>query len=402
MKKYIINILILMLAFIAHLPAQSSIKWEEIFDDPIHPEDWQIIDADGSGKGFSLVQTDQTTDGTVLVPQAGNYFWIGNVENSNLAGVIDEWLISPQISVIYEGDSLYFWAGSIGGPFDDSIKVKVSTTNNNRSSFEHELGYFKVDGPAGSWHRYGFDLSEFDSSDIYFAINYYVEDGGPGGANSDFVWIDHPIISGDPATFNIPPSAISLNLPLDDSNLDPESVAVDFEWTASLDLDDENLEYTLTILNVFPQMKFTGITDTVFSLNWQNILNKNTYYKWTVEVSDGKSYVAATDTFAFSLGEATDIAENYFEVPKVFELKQNYPNPFNPITNIEFSLPVGNNVEIKVYDALGNLMDILENRYMSAGVYSIHWDASRFASGVYFYKITSGDFVEIKKMVLLK
>ncbi|NIR95212.1 MAG: hypothetical protein GWO08_16605, partial [Gammaproteobacteria bacterium] len=74
----------------------------------------------------------------------------------------------------------YFWAGAIGGPFDDSLRVRVSTIDRQLSSFTHLIGYFKVDGPAGSWHKYGFDLSPFDSSDIYFAVNYYIRDGGPG------------------------------------------------------------------------------------------------------------------------------------------------------------------------------------------------------------------------------
>ncbi len=169
-----------------------SLSAEELINEPFDtwlPDGWSVIEGPGSAY-YSHWFNREDQFATVYVTGDNQ----------------DEWLISPRISVIYNGDSLYFWAGSIGGPFNDSIKVKVSTTNSALESFQYELGYFKVDGPAGSWHKYGFDLSEFDSLDIYFAINYYIKDGGPGGANSDYVWVDHAIITGDPSTINSAPS----------------------------------------------------------------------------------------------------------------------------------------------------------------------------------------------------
>jgi len=195
-RKYMKSVLILIFTATG-LFAQTNIKWQQTFDDTVIPGGWQVIDADGSASGLELVQTDSTFEAIELNAHAGQAFWSSNAQNSNRAGVIDEWLISPRISVIYDGDSLYFWAGANDQGFDDSIRVKISTTGNHIKDFSHQLANFKVDGPAGSWHRYGFDLSAFDSSDIYFAINYYIKDGGPGGLNSDFIWIDHPLISGD-------------------------------------------------------------------------------------------------------------------------------------------------------------------------------------------------------------
>jgi len=414
MKKYISFILKLILIFTSALVAQNNIKWEETFDNSVPSVDWKTIDSDGSGSGYELVDVDQTQDGTLLAPQAGGYFWVSDLNNCNLAGEIDEWLISPRISVIYEGDSLFFWAGAIGAAFDDSIKVKVSTTNNFLSSFIYNLGHFKVDGPAGSWNRYGFDLSQFDSADIYFAINYYVKDGGPGGANSDHIWIDHPFITGDPSTINSPPSLTYLRLPANESNLDPESQEINFVWSASEDADDSELEYTLSIINVFPKMYYEGLTDTVYSLDWQNILNKNTTYKWTIEVTDGKSYVASVDTFSFSLGIPTAIAENDFEIPNEFALMQNYPNPFNPVTTIKYSLskylnsntpggpPVSREVTLIIYDILGKEVITLVEEIQQPGNYEVQLNASELTSGIYFYRLSAGKYVETKKMVLMK
>ncbi len=402
MKRFYINSSIWFFVVITTLTAQTGIKWEESFNSDNMPINWSLIDVDESGEAFALVQSSTTMAGTEIIPQAGQSFWVSGAQNSNRAGVIDEWLISPRISVIYEGDSLYFWAGSIGGPFNDSIKVKVSTTNSAIESFQYELGYFKVDGPAGSWHKYGFDLSEFDSMDIYFAINYYILDGGPGGANSDYVWIDHATITGDPSTINSAPSFSSLQFPANESYVNPESDSIEFKWTASQDLDDQNLKYKLSIVNVFPKMEFIGLTDTVFSLKWKELLNEYTQYRWTIEVSDGKSSVAAVDTFAFIVGTPTDISDYTSNLPDNYELNQNYPNPFNPTTIINFSIPKNEFVSLKVYDILGNEVKVLVNEEKSPGYYETLLNATGLSSGIYFYRIQAGDFVESKKMLLLK
>ena len=89
-------------------------------------------------------------------------------------------------------------------------------------------------------------------------------------------------------------------------------------------------------------------------------------------------------------------------VPKSYSLSQNYPNPFNPSTTIKFNIPNESNVKIAVYDILGNMIQSLVNENMKAGEYKVTWDASNYSSGIYFYKLTSGDFVESKKMILLK
>lgn len=89
-------------------------------------------------------------------------------------------------------------------------------------------------------------------------------------------------------------------------------------------------------------------------------------------------------------------------LPSDYVLSQNYPNPFNPSTKINFSIPEQANVKITVYDALGKEVETLVNETMSAGKYTTEWNASRYASGIYFYKIATNNFVEVKKMILVK
>ena len=104
------------------------------------------------------------------------------------------------------------------------------------------------------------------------------------------------------------------------------------------------------------------------------------------------------------LAEIVGIKQTSREVPNEFYLHQNYPNPFNPITKIKFSIPNGIVVQtfLSVYDILGREVATLVNEKLSPGTYEIEWDASNFPSGVYFYKLTAGDFTQTKKMLLIK
>ncbi|PJA98157.1 MAG: hypothetical protein CO128_08785 [Ignavibacteriales bacterium CG_4_9_14_3_um_filter_30_11] len=89
-------------------------------------------------------------------------------------------------------------------------------------------------------------------------------------------------------------------------------------------------------------------------------------------------------------------------IPDNFTLSQNYPNPFNPSTLINYSIPVPGLVTIKVYDMLGREVTTLINSEQAAGNYKLTFDASTLASGVYFYRIMSNNFVSTKKMLLMK
>lgn len=98
----------------------------------------------------------------------------------------------------------------------------------------------------------------------------------------------------------------------------------------------------------------------------------------------------------------TGTANNTEEIPTSYSLSQNYPNPFNPSTNISYGLPKAGLVKLVIFDVLGREIKTLVNGYKAAGMYEISFDASGISSGVYFYKVESGDFSSIKKMVLIK
>lgn len=90
------------------------------------------------------------------------------------------------------------------------------------------------------------------------------------------------------------------------------------------------------------------------------------------------------------------------EIPKTFSLSQNYPNPFNPVTMIKFALPKASFVTLKVYDMLGREVAELVNGQKSAGQYIVDFNASSLTSGIYFYRLETNGFVDVKRMVVLK
>jgi hypothetical protein len=89
-------------------------------------------------------------------------------------------------------------------------------------------------------------------------------------------------------------------------------------------------------------------------------------------------------------------------IPKEYSLSQNYPNPFNPNTKIKFSIPFSGNVTIKVFDILGEEIQIVLNEFKNEGTYEIDFIPSQLTSGIYFYKIISGNFSDTKKMIFLQ
>ena len=93
---------------------------------------------------------------------------------------------------------------------------------------------------------------------------------------------------------------------------------------------------------------------------------------------------------------------NNFILPAEYKLYQNYPNPFNPSTNIKFDLPEQTKVSLKIFDILGTEITVIYNGILSGGSYNFMWDASSYASGVYFYKLVAGDYIEVRKMTLIK
>ncbi|MCC6866886.1 MAG: T9SS type A sorting domain-containing protein, partial [Ignavibacteria bacterium] len=135
--------------------------------------------------------------------------------------------------------------------------------------------------------------------------------------------------------------------------------------------------------------------------------NNNDYWRYKIVAVDKYDDVSVMSDFVSIMGywvSSPDRPNNiHTENPVKFELSQNYPNPFNPTTEINFSLKQSNFITIIVYNAIGEeIARLVNNEYRDAGKYSVNFDGSNLASGIYFYSIEAGVFKDVKKMVLIK
>ena len=122
------------------------------------------------------------------------------------------------------------------------------------------------------------------------------------------------------------------------------------------------------------------------------------YFNFKVEIeSDG--WVYWIDSIKVNV--ITDVDDEVI-MPSAFKLEQNFPNPFNPSTRIQYQVSSNSHVSLKVYDVLGNEITTLVNEEKKAGSYEVEFNAEKLSSGVYFYKLTAGNFISTRKMLLLK
>ncbi|MCZ6775588.1 MAG: T9SS type A sorting domain-containing protein, partial [Ignavibacteria bacterium] len=130
--------------------------------------------------------------------------------------------------------------------------------------------------------------------------------------------------------------------------------------------------------------------------NLQNIRDRT--FPYAIRATAGLLYWFARETQLI----VTDVPPRGQAIPDAVALKQNYPNPFNPSTTIEFSLPRASYVTLKVFNILGEVVASLVNEELNVGTYTTQWNASGMASGVYLYRLHTGDFIDTKKLLLLK
>ena len=152
---------------------------------------------------------------------------------------------------------------------------------------------------------------------------------------------------------------------------------------------------------------------------WGYSAYDDTYYELVPEgsfvspssMAGGKTAIVirSNKIYAFTPGDVTSINETTTAVINSYSLEQNFPNPFNPSTTITYTIPnvtlssvEGSRVQLKIYDVLGREVTTLVNEELSAGKHETVFDASRFSSGVYFYQLKVGEFIQNKKMILLK
>lgn len=147
----------------------------------------------------------------------------------------------------------------------------------------------------------------------------------------------------------------------------------------------------------------TSWTDNDFNFTNPRIANAQAEYWVTAKLSDSEQSAGANHTFATGQSWlAWKIRGKNDDAIYSYQLQQNYPNPFNPSTTINYELQKSGLVNLKIYNMLGKEVADLINETQEAGLHEVSFDASNLPSGTYIYKIQSGNFVQVRKMILLK
>lgn len=226
---------------------------------------------------------------------------------------------------------------------------------------------------------------------------------------------------------NQPPGDFTLLTPADGDTImitgDNIGASQIFAWNASVDPNGTPVEYEHCVSVVSPFDQFcddagsataefvplADIADYIDSLMQAGLSNGSIDLIWTVYATDGMDDTEASNgprSLHVDAGWALGVNDE-LGIPDVFALHQNYPNPFNPVTNIRFDVPEESRVQLDIYNVTGQKVATLVNGNMQPGFHSIRWNGTnekgkQLASGMYFYRISSSKFTEVKKLILMK
>jgi hypothetical protein len=169
-------------------------------------------------------------------------------------------------------------------------------------------------------------------------------------------------------------------------------------------------QYVLNELTQAFSLPFPSPQDTIYwdfgytasdsSAEWDTIYSCGLSIVWD-SIPDPNDRWNFGPKFPIRILPLTNVEENSIH-PEGFALYQNYPNPFNPTTKISWQSPASNWQTIKVYDILGNEVSTLVDEFRPAGRYEVEFDAAGFPSGIFYYRVVSGNFTQTMKMILLK
>ncbi len=219
-------------------------------------------------------------------------------------------------------------------------------------------------------------------------------------------------IPGDLLTQNISDVTIRIDttLPTNDSDLDFYLIHNGITDTLIYQAGGSGDNFTGTILDdqglaliANGSAPFTGLFKPSKPLSVFNGGNVNG--SWILKVFDraaGNTGTLKAWTLTVTTQQTNGIHQIGMGIPSEFKLSQNYPNPFNPVTNVKFQVPNRGFVKLIVFDITGREVETLVNRQLSPGIYEADWNASKYSSGVYFYKLVTESFTETKKMILVK
>jgi hypothetical protein len=289
-----------------------------------------------------------------------------------------DWLVTPQLN-ISSSDSLKFWTRKFFNSNypPDSLHILASTTDTAVTSFTTLLATYNVnDFPYGWTTQYAVDLSPLAGMVVYIAFKHFDVNGN--GMLIDDITIDEPV----------PVELTSFTALVYESD-------VTLSWITATELNNSGFNVERRNGNEsWSNIGFVKGHGTTTEKQSYTFVDENLVsgiYNYRLKQIDNNGSFEYSNVIEVDLG-----------IPMEFSLSQNYPNPFNPLTKITYSIPETGNVSLIIFDLLGSEVAELVNGEIEAGYYAFNFYASNLPSGVYFYRLQAGDFVQTKKMVLLK
>lgn len=269
-------------------------------------------------------------------------------------------------AIIYNATFLGQGESSSKGNYNIKMKEYGSAKIYNSIFTEMSKKFVSIDSGAGST-----SYNRFLSGDIIFENNIVYKSSA-----SNWLSLCHHVFEANylqnPSNNNIlaNPQLTNLNHSAANNSFDPRPLAGGLAYT------HPRKEYTDSW---FTQVDYVGaFGNDLWIKNWTALCQNNISVATGIIETKGKN------------------------IPQEYQLMQNYPNPFNPTTNIQFAIPDAGNVKLTIYNILGQEITTLVNSYKDAGNYTITWNASDLASGIYIYKLESNSKVLINKMTLMK
>jgi len=193
-------------------------------------------------------------------------------------------------------------------------------------------------------------------------------------------------------------SDISGNL---EQNSDGTGNGPSVRWATAVTFGGQTVFYAATSTGLYSTSTLNG-TSTVWAQEGSTTIGNVVCAMVKGRDADGLVVVATHGAGVYSATQTVVSVEDELGIPTQYTLSQNYPNPFNPSTKINFSLPQTGKVVITLFDALGRKVKDIVDQEFAVGNHSLNFDASNLTSGVYFYRLQSDNFVQTRKMVLLR
>jgi hypothetical protein len=235
---------------------------------------------------------------------------------------------------------------------------------------------------------------------LYFDDDVYIEgiaEKGNGDFKVEFTVVANAYSDTESAEFSVTDvTAPSTPTSLSASNSGGNPLLT---WDSNSEIDLRR--YRLYRVNADPDWWY--VTGTSYLDEDVTVSQHGTTIKYEVKAEDWTANLSSASSQA-SIGGyvGKPIAQKRSSSPKRFSLSQNFPNPFNPMTTISFDVPVQSHVELQIFDLKGQIVNDLINTSLEPGSYDVQFDAESLPSGVYFYRITAGNFSDVKRMMLVK